>query len=432
MRKIIFLISWITPLAILAQIKSGPMLGHKELKEVSIWVQTVSDQEVVFEYFAENEETNKTKIVKSTIADNANTLTLIAKNLEPGTTYNYSITIAENEAWNYKGKFSTQELWNYRMDPPAFTFALGSCAYINEAKYDRPGEPYGRGYEIFESIVASSPDLMLWLGDNIYLREADWGTKSGVYHRYTHFRSLPELQNLWQNTHHYAIWDDHDYGPNDADRSFINKSITYQAFQDFWTNPSYGVHGQEGISSQFTYNDVDFFLLDNRYFRSPNNRKSGKRQIVGDEQIEWLIDALISSSANFKVVAIGGQLLSPAAVYENHATFPEERNKIIQLIQQENIKNVIFLSGDRHKTELTKMELDNGNVIYDYTCSPLTSKAYDTSDEGNNLRVEGTHVSTQNFGLIHVKGSFKERFLVLKCLDKTGKLLWEKEIKKQL
>ena len=60
------------------------------------------------------------------------------------------------------------------MDPPAFSFVTGSCAFINEAKYDRPGKPYGGGYEIFESMAADDPDMMLWLGDNIYLREVDF------------------------------------------------------------------------------------------------------------------------------------------------------------------------------------------------------------------------------------------------------------------
>ncbi len=77
------------------------------------------------------------------------------------------------------------------------------------------------------------------------------------------------------------------------------------------------------------------------------------------------------------------------------------------------------------------MELSHGNVIYDYTCSPLTSKAYNTNDEGNTLRIAGTHVSTQNFGLLELKGSFKDRILSIKTYDSKGELLWEREIRKQ-
>ena len=69
----------------------------------------------------------------------------------------------------------------------------------------------------------------------------------------------------------------------------------------------------------FTWNDVDVFLLDNRHFRSPNERKSGERTILGKIQLEWLKDALASSTAPFKIVAMGGQLLSDARKYEMYS-----------------------------------------------------------------------------------------------------------------
>ena len=98
---------------------------------------------------------------------------------------------------------------------PDFRFVIGSCAYINDPPYDRPGEPYGGEYEIFEQIAAQRPDFMIWLGDNVYLREPDWNSEAGILYRYTHTRSLPQLQKLLRICPHYAIWDDHDFGPND-------------------------------------------------------------------------------------------------------------------------------------------------------------------------------------------------------------------------
>ena len=76
---------------------------------------------------------------------------------------------------------------------PDFRLATGSCTYINEPELDRPGKPYGGDYQIFDAMVAQKPDLMVWLGDNAYLREADWSTRTGIYHRYSHTRSAPEL-----------------------------------------------------------------------------------------------------------------------------------------------------------------------------------------------------------------------------------------------
>lgn len=410
-----------------AQVKSGPMLGYNTMKEVLVWIQTEDVQDINFSWKAEDMDTWNEKFYQSS-SEKAFTVEMLAEPLEPGTAYEYKIQIEDK---TIKGKFKSQELWQHRKEPPAFAFATGSCVYSNEEKYDRPGEPYGKSLAIFKHIVEKKPDLMLWLGDNIYLREPDWTSWTGIIHRYNHFRSQAELTELWKSMHHYAIWDDHDYGPNDGDRSFINKNLSLEAFKLFWPNPSFGMEEQDGIYTQFSYLDADFFLLDNRWNRSPNTRKTGERQILGEKQIQWLIDALVNSQASFKFVAIGGQLLSPAAVYENHATYAVEREKIIRLIEEEKIKNVIFLSGDRHKTELSKLQMENGNSLYDFTCSPLTSKAYDTSDEGNTLRVEGTHVSSQNFGLLNLSGTFDKRLLSISVYDSSGKLLWERLIPKE-
>ena len=53
-----------------------------------------------------------------------------------------------------------------------------------------------------------NPDFMLWLGDNTYLRESDWNSRTGFIKRYPHTRALSELQPLLASTHHYATWDD--------------------------------------------------------------------------------------------------------------------------------------------------------------------------------------------------------------------------------
>lgn len=405
------------------------MLGYNTMKEVLVWVQTEKEQKVKLEYWPEKQTDKKLYSSYTTKNQEARTARLKAQDLEPGTTYQYQIYL-DGEV-SSSGLFTTQTLWQHRTEPPKWKMATGSCAYTNEEKYDRPGKPYGQGNKIFGEIVKKHPDMMLWLGDNIYLRDPDWSSKSGIEHRYTHFKSMPEIQELWKSMHHYAIWDDHDFGPNDADRSFIGKELTLQAFQNFWGNYEYGINGKPGITSQFSYHDVDFFLLDNRYYRSPNNRKTGQRQILGDEQIQWLIDALVNSQASFKLVAIGGQVLNTAALYENYATFPDEREKLLQLIEEENIKNVIFLSGDRHKTELSKLLLPNGNIVYDFTCSPLSSKAYNSIEEDNKLRVKETHTSTQNFGILEFDGSLEKRVLTIKTYNSKGKLEWEKQILRQ-
>lgn len=411
-------------------IQSGPMLGYNDMREIMIWIQTVEPSDVAIAYWPvdnpdEKVESNWVKTERSS----ACVAHLICSALEPGTEYEYSINVnGELLPHNTNHNFETQPLWQWRTEAPDFKVVAGSCAYINEEAYDRPGTPYGGDYQIFESIAEKDPDMMLWLGDNIYLREADWGTRSGILHRYTHTRSCPEMQNLLSSCHHYAILDDHDFGPNDASSAFINKDFTQEAFELFWANPSYGLSANGGTTTQFSYMDVDFFLLDNRSFRTEKDIKGLKETILGKQQKKWLIQALDASTSFYKIVAIGGQFLNDVAIFENYAGYQDERDELIQLIDDNKIKGVIFLSGDRHHTELSAMTLKNGNTIYDLTSSPMTSTAYDHSTEPNSFRVEGTHVGHRNFSTLSFTGPAEKREVLIEVFDSNGKLVWEKRL----
>ncbi len=405
------------------------MLGYNEMKEVLLWVQTTEAAEVQFAYWP-TEEPRQRYLTDTyqTLKTEAYTAKLMADKVEPGVHYTYELLInGQTVKLPYPTTFTAQPLWAYRTEPPTFTLATGSCMYVNEEKYDRPGTPYGSDYGIFASIAQKKPDAMLWLGDNTYMRDADWYSQTGILHRYTHTRSLPELQPLLASTHHYAIWDDHDYGPNDSNRSYVHKQKTERAFQLFWGNPVFGVNGQGGCTSFFQYGDIDFFLLDDRYFRSPNERTTdADKTILGKPQMEWLVDALVTSRAPFKIVAIGGQFLNTAAVYENFSAIaPADRAYLLQRIQEENIRNVIFLTGDRHHSELSKLNNSNGRVVYDLTISPLTAGVGSSKDEQNMLRVPNTLTLQHNFATLTFRGPRKARELFIQVFDKEGVLLWD-------
>ena len=405
-------------------LQSGPMIGYVDMFEACLWVQTTQPASVRIEYF---ETTNPTKHFSTktltTTPEDGYAAHLVATSLLPGKKYTYQLFINNKKVEKpYPFAFQTQALWRWRTDPPTLTFALGSCAYINETEYDRPGKPYGGDYQIFTSIAAKKPDMMLWMGDNLYLREPDWNTWTGILHRYTHTRSLPEMQELLATTPNYAIWDDHDYGPNDSDRSFWNKEMTKKAFQLFWANPNAGASETGGTTGTFEWGDAQFFLMDDRWYRSPNEIKSEEKQFFGDKQIKWLVDALVSSPATFKFVVVGGQVLSPVASNENYATYPEERAKLLALLKKNNLKNVIFLTGDRHFTELTALD-----GMYDLTVSPLTSSPA-TSPLPNPNRLENTFVGERNFATITLKGGLKSRIMEIRVFDSNGKERWTKEI----
>lgn len=415
-----------------ALLQSGPMVGYSEMTEVALWAQTNVPAAVKFAYYeiGKPQEKQFTRTIQ-TRKDHAYIAQLNAAT-EPGKKYEYELYINEQKInFEYPLRFQSQTLWQWRTDPPEFEFAIGSCNYVSEEVYDRPGKPYGSEYHIFETIHAQKPEFMLWMGDNTYLREADWNTSSGIHHRYTHTRSLPEMQPLLASTHHYAIWDDHDYGPNDSDRSFYLKDTTSKAFKLFWPSPNY--IADRGITHTFYWNDCQFFMLDNRYFRSPQARNTGKREYLGEAQLDWLIDALASSKAPFKFVVVGGQVLNSnkSPWLETYQQYSEEKNKLLTEITQNNISGVIFLDGDRHHTELSKMEREGTYPLYDVTISPLTAGAVGdrAKNEDNQYRVEGTYFGEKNFAMLRVAGPRKERVLTIRVLNNTGKEIWKQEIK---
>ncbi len=411
-------------------ILSGPMPGYSALNEVGIWMQVNNETDVIALHYWES---GKPALSWTTSPDHYDRMeTRIAKfrvsELEPGTTYEYEIILdGDTQVLEDTLRFSTQALWQYRTDPPTFHVALGSCAYINEEAYDRPGKAYGDDYGIFNAIADKRPDAMLWLGDNIYLREYDFQTYKGYLHRYNHTRQTPELQRLLRSTHHYAIWDDHDFGPNDATGSWIHKDWALKSFEAYWMNPSYGIPGIPGNTTAFRMNDIDFFLLDNRYHRTSHDKKSGTPQMLGSEQIEWLIENLKYSRAPFKMIAVGSQVLNPARVYENFAQYEQEREQLLTRIVEEKIEGVVFLTGDRHHTELRKVEVD-GITIYDLTVSPLTSGVHEATNESTKNLVPDTKVAQHNFGVLEFSGERLARRMKISIFDRDGLEIWSKTI----
>jgi len=413
-------------------LQSGPMVGYSAMRETVLCVQTKSSARVKFVYWNANDFKKKFSTKEFvTKGEDGFTAKLICDQLEPGQKYNYELYINGKKVVRpYELKFQTQELWQWRKDPPEFNFITGSCFYVNEPIYDRPGKPYGSDYEIFNSIYDKHPDFMLWLGDNWYYREADWDSWSGVIKRITHTRSLPELQPVLGSMHHYSIWDDHDFGPNDSDRGYWNKDKTLDAFKLFIPNPSFGIDGTSGITTYFQWGDVDFFLLDDRYYRTPNDRKTGEKVMFGEEQIQWLIDNLVRSKAPFKIVATGGQMLNPVEkdYLEIFNKFPKEKEKLLNLIREEKIEGVIFLTGDRHHSELTKLEREGAYPLYDFTISSFTAGVSPGKDEQNNFRVPGTLADEHNFAIFNFSGARKNRTLKCTVYNVQGKELWDYSI----
>jgi len=421
-----------------AAIRSGPMLGYADLTEATVWVQTTGAADVALRYWPEGKTAERRTTAAVSAAEKTDHIALfVLSGLEAGTRYGYEVLLggapARFPAGGATGFFGTQTFWQYRSDPPDFTVAIGSCFFANEPKSDRPGKPYGSDPGIFRRMAAAKPDVMIWLGDNVYLREPDFGSVAAMKRRYALAREEPALQPLLGTARHYATWDDHDFGPNDA--LWINRFAleSLDIFKQYWVNPTYGARGIPGVFGQFSWGDVDFFLLDDRFYRTPERLPDGPdKTMLGQAQLRWLQHSLYYSRAPFKVVVNGSQVLNANSVNESFAHYPDQKT-LLDFIVKNRIRGVLFLSGDRHETELLRVTPDGFYTLYDFTSSPLTAgltNPMPKPEENNPLRVPGTLVNDQhNFGMLRFSGSCNERKVDLEAYDRGGKRRWRHTIR---
>ena len=126
------------------QLKSGPMVGYSSMREVKLWLQTTAEADIQINYWEKNKPDIKFKTdIYKAVKKNAFIVQPIADKVEPGRIYTYEVLINNKKVEKkYPLEFQTQVLWQWHTDPPAFKFATGSGAFINETQYDRLGKPY--------------------------------------------------------------------------------------------------------------------------------------------------------------------------------------------------------------------------------------------------------------------------------------------------
>jgi len=410
-------------------IESGPMIGFASAREVRLWLRTTTPAKVTVRYWPKADPSQARAVEASTQGHDGRTLHYTLTGLPSGTRFSYEIRVnGVSQPRPYPLEFQTIARWHRRLPPPDVVIALGSCSYLNQY----PDDSYGGEPEIFESIRAQRPDLMLWLGDNLYLHPEDWISREGIFRRYASYRADPAIQPLLGSVHHYATWDDHDYGPNDANRSYGLKGASLEAFKEYWANPSYGLPELPGVFGQFSWSDVDVFLLDNRTYRSAGSAPPEENSYLGEAQRLWLLDALSASRAPFKLIVSGSQVISPYSRFESYAQHPDELKRLLRGLKRRRIEGVIFLSGDRHHAELNVLKDDpQFYPLYDFTSSPLTSRPARSSDDelDSPRRVPGTFVKgRRNFGIIKVTGPQTDRTLTMRAHGVDGALLWSHSI----
>ena len=423
---------WAQP-PVSAPVVSGPMLGQVELRTAAVWIQ-VSPQvkSVAMEYWkAGQQQTRFSATYNGILGREFNPVWMEIGGLDINTRYEYQFEIDHVKS-EIRGSFTTKDLWQWRKLAPSFSFLTGSCSYFNESIYDRPGKPYGRDSVIYETMARDSAAFMLWLGDNWYSREVDYYSPWGLWYRASHDRAEPVLKSLLKAMPQYAIWDDHDFGPDNSGASYGLKETSRQVFKSYWSSPFYGEDGK-GIYSQISYSDMDLFLTDDRYFRSADDmedsvggKPNADKHFFGQKQLEWLEDALIQSRAAFKVIVAGSQVINPMSYDEGFYRYSFEYNQLMDFLNRNSVNGVIFLSGDRHHSEINKLVRPGNYDLYDITVSPFTSGVSKVrgAELNSPTRVPGSLVEQKNYARISVLDDKGERILQVVFKDMNGKSLF--------
>ncbi len=347
------------------EIIQGPMLGRVSDHSASVWVRTVNEVNIQVKI-------SKHKSLKDAVfsniakSDSTKDYTAIVKvgKLEPNTQYYYEVLANGAPSEN-------TVVHSFRTFPKAGKGAKFKVAFGGGAGY----VPWHE--RIWDVIKGHEPIAFLWIGDNVYIDtpfEPD-----DIHYCYYERQSRPEFRRLVASVSNYAIWDDHDAATDDCWLGPYKdkppwKMRMLDIFREQWINPFYGSKKWPACWFNFKIANVEFFMLDGRFYRTNPFDKNPTQ--LGPAQKAWLLNSLKKSTAIFKVIVSGTPWAfdSKPGSKDTWNGFRQERKEIFDFLANNNINGIILLSGDRHRTDIRKIERPNGYTLYDWENCRLTNQ----------------------------------------------------------
>jgi len=316
---------------------AGPITGDVRANQATLWMYAPSKSKCTFSYLAEgsSKKINKTGNLTALSNQAAKVPGQIFKStmngLAPDTRYQYQVSINGKADPKWKGSFKTAPVEG---TSTAFRMAITSCMHIKRAQ---------RSWNL---LLEEQPDLHLTVGDTHY---ADTTNPTVQLEHHLTYRREKEFAKVLQQVPTYAMWDDHDYGPNNSDGTAKGKEFSLAGWKQAWPNPPSGTSKTPGAFFKFSRGDVDFFVVDGRYHRSPNELPDDdKKRMLGDAQFEWLLNGLKNSKAKFKIIA-SGSVLEHSKV-DGWRIFTFSRHRLFDAIKEHKISGVMYIGGDMHKS----------------------------------------------------------------------------------
>ena len=310
----------------------GPMVGQVTDKEATIWAYAGGAAELKIAYRLETENNSEAKVVSMNVPKENNYAGKVTlKELQAKTKYHFQIIFNGKRDEKWSGTFSTAPSKGSRSK---FRMTLASCM---GQKAPQPG---------WAAVLPQNPDVLLLLGDNIY---SDSTNHKKIWSKHILQRKQAHFSNAIRHIPTFAIWDDHDYGPNNSDGTLPGKENSLRAFKEVWANPYSGTEKTPGAFYDFSWGDVDFYVMDTRYHKANAESKDGEGKfMLGEGQFQWLISKLKGSKGTFKVLATGSTLDSNPR-QDDWRPFGWALKRLQQEINSQNIEGILYLSGDIHE-----------------------------------------------------------------------------------
>lgn len=429
-------------------IVSGPLAGGVTETSAVLLVKTDSDSKVRFQLSTDSSFTDPfyTEEVVNDISTYNYTKIQIG-DLKPDTRYYYRAVIDGN---------LTDRIHSFKTFPTDkkknFSFAFGSC---QQGRQDPSPD-------VFPVIANDTVSFFLHLGDwgyPDYRISRDFNQsfeKLDESYRMKYDYSYPLASQVLSKMPVAYVYDDHEYAGNDADGTNPYKSNSVKAYSMFF--PHYKLENPDnGIWQKFRYGDVEFFIVDVRTQRNstkdvfdaagkfnppPGHSMISGFKIDGVDQKTWLENSLKTSDAKWKVI-VSPVIFNPRyhdalldtnitkgfpriqqGIVDKWAGFPEDMNFLIDLIKDNNIKNVIMLSGDSHSSYI-----DDGtnSVIPEISSSSLDTKnsklGFLQALAGYNIWNQGSY---NDDGDAYGRVSFyygDEEYALLEIVDQNNKVI---------
>ena len=276
-------------------------------------------------------------------------------------------------------------------------FAVASCM---ESKHPLQAQ-------MWTELLSQEPELLFLIGDNVYADSEAPGAVTPpevLWRRHLETRKELALFKAPKLIPILSVWDDHDFGKNDGDRTYPYRAESKKIYQAFFGRSEYpGIFDRgPGVASRLSAFGQRFFLLDARSFRSPVVDKKNQTHF-GVDQEAWLFTDLYSQVPSW--LLSGDQFFGAYHTFESfEGRHPESFRRFIRRLKVQT-SPAIFVSGDRHLAEMMEIPADVlGYRSYEITSSSIHAAVYPDAFKRtpNPRQVEGA-AGVNNYVLIEAE-----------------------------